>query len=85
MADNLSIRFADGASGARVSGLLQELRAVAAEELLPEVSDKAVDGLKFNACLPPSLARRVLQMRMTDFPAARRVLEEPVVVVMNEA
>ena len=57
---------------------IRELRTVDPETLVPEVSTQALDGLKFTACLPQDLAKRVLQMRMSDVPAERKVLEEPV-------
>ncbi|MEV7010534.1 hypothetical protein [Streptosporangium sp. NPDC051022] len=43
----------------------------------PEVDDKAVNGLKFNATLPRDLAVETLATRLADFSAAASVLAEP--------
>jgi ATP-dependent helicase Lhr and Lhr-like helicase len=76
--NNLAIKLGSGVLDSGLEGLLRELRDVPAETLLPQVSDDAVDGLKFTACLPKELARQVLQMRMMDVPAVERVQAEPV-------
>jgi len=65
----------DSATG--VSTIVGDLRRTPAEEFIPDVSPKTLEGLKFNACLPDALARRVLQARMSDVRAIRHVLEEP--------
>jgi ATP-dependent Lhr-like helicase len=76
--NNLSITVASGVGSTRLEGLLHELREVPPETMLPQVSDDALDGLKFTACLPKDQARSVLQMRMMDVPSVRRVQLEPV-------
>jgi ATP-dependent helicase Lhr and Lhr-like helicase len=76
--NNLSIRLGDKRSTVDIEAAVRALRDVSAETLWPEVSAKALEGLKFSACLPPDLATRVLQTRMTDFPGIRKVLSEPV-------
>jgi ATP-dependent Lhr-like helicase len=65
-------------SSVELEAAIRKLRQVSPETLLPEVSFKALEGLKFTACLPEELARRVLQVRMTDVPAVGKVLAEPV-------
>lgn len=45
---------------------------------LPDVNDKALDGLKFSAALPYRLAVAALAARLADLPAAEAVLDEPV-------
>ncbi|MFE0590674.1 DEAD/DEAH box helicase [Micromonospora echinospora] len=45
---------------------------------LPDVDEKALDGLKFSAALPPRLAVATLAARLADLPGARAVLAEPV-------
>jgi ATP-dependent Lhr-like helicase len=77
-ANNLAVRFTGDVPDVEVHSAIHRLRAIEPETLLPEVSQKAIEGLKFNACLPPALATRVLQMRMTDIAATRNVLKEPV-------
>jgi ATP-dependent Lhr-like helicase len=44
---------------------------------LPEVSKKALDGLKFSAALPERLATATLAARLADLAGAERVLSEP--------
>ncbi len=57
----------------------RDLVADAAERLcLPEVSDKALDGLKFSAALPRRLAMATLAARLADLDGAAAVLAEPV-------
>ncbi|MEH1014263.1 DEAD/DEAH box helicase [Micromonospora sp. CPCC 206060] len=52
--------------------------AHAAEQLcLPEISDKALAGLKFSAALPEHLARATLAARLADVDSAALVLAEP--------
>jgi ATP-dependent Lhr-like helicase len=79
--NNLAIKIAGEPSDSAIVNTIHAIRALDAETLVPEVTTKAVEGLKFNACLPPELARRVLQRRMADGDAVRRVLAEPAQLV----
>lgn len=54
------------------------------DELWTPVDDRAVDGLKFNQCLPPDVAERMLSRRMTDREAIRAVLGQDVSRVTRE-
>ncbi|WP_431868962.1 DEAD/DEAH box helicase [Nocardiopsis eucommiae] len=45
--------------------------------VLPEVSIRALDGLKFNAALPEHLARRTLSARLADVEGASALLRAP--------
>jgi ATP-dependent Lhr-like helicase len=74
--NNLAIRFPDAPSGADLSAAIRAVREMPPDALLPEVSQKAIEGLKFNACLPPALATRVLHARMADWEAVHAVLGE---------
>lgn len=60
----------------------QEWRSVATEGAaplcLPEVSERAVRGLKFAEALPPRLAQATLAARLADEDGARKVLGESV-------
>jgi ATP-dependent Lhr-like helicase len=50
----------------------------AAEGLcLPEPDSRALEGLKFNAALPPQLAERTLAARLADFDGAGALLNQP--------
>jgi ATP-dependent helicase Lhr and Lhr-like helicase len=44
----------------------------------PAVDEAAIDGLKFSECLPIELATEMLERRLQDVDATRRVLEEHV-------
>jgi ATP-dependent Lhr-like helicase len=58
--------------------------ADAAQRLcLPEVSEKALAGLKFNSALPKRLAVATLAARLADLPNAAMVLGEPTRFVVS--
>jgi ATP-dependent Lhr-like helicase len=75
--NNLAIKIAGERSDSAIVNAIHAIRALDAETFVPEVTQKALEGLKFSACLPPELASRVLQRRMADSDAVRRVLAEP--------
>jgi hypothetical protein len=79
--NNLAIKIAREPSDSAILSAIHTIRALDAETLVPEVTTKALEGLKFSACLPPELATRVLQRRMADSDAVRRVLSQPVQLV----
>ncbi|MFR9779028.1 DEAD/DEAH box helicase [Micromonospora sp. MS34] len=55
----------------------RELTADAEQRVcLPDVSEKAMDGLKFSAALPPRLATATLAARLAGTGGAARVLQE---------
>ena len=57
----------------------KEATADAAGHLsLPDISQKALAGLKFNSALPERLATATLAARLADLPDAHAVLQEPV-------
>jgi ATP-dependent Lhr-like helicase len=56
----------------------EALRDLAGKDALwTPVDDRAIDGLKFNQCLPREVAERMLSRRMTDREAIRVVLGQP--------
>lgn len=75
--NNLALKISHPSSAA-VLKLIDTLRQREAETMVPDVTPKALDGLKFSACLPAELATRVLQSRMADRQAVRCVPAEPV-------
>ena len=76
--NNLSIKLAPECSLSEVEQALLTLRRSNPESFATPVNDKALDGLKFSACLPEWLARRILSQRMTDVAAIESVLAERV-------
>jgi hypothetical protein len=63
--DNLSISFAEGGPS-DVSNGISRVRSGEWPLQPAPVTDEALEGLKFAACLPDSLARLVLERRATD-------------------
>ena len=80
--NNLALKIGSEPSDSAIVNAIHAIRALDAETFVPEVTAKALEGLKFSACLPPELASRVLQRRMADGDAVRRVLAEPVRLVV---
>lgn len=82
--NNLSIKVGGSDSSAEIHAAIENVCRSAPETMVPEVSTKAIDGLKFSECLPADLAERVLQERMRDSNAIRRIQAEPRVVTHGE-
>ncbi len=61
------------------------LRSLPAEELLPEVNEEALQGLKFSDCLPPELGIRMLQARMSDPAGVQQCLQKEIQVMTPDA
>jgi ATP-dependent Lhr-like helicase len=80
--NNLSIRVSN-TSGAGLLRIIEKLRQLSPDTIVPEVTPKALEGLKFSECLPAELASRVLQTRMMDDKAVRAVLAEAVKVIAS--
>lgn len=76
-ADNFSIAFDSSVSGRDLLSLTTVPRA----SLRSPLNDRALAGLKFSACLPESIARKELSLRLTDSESIDRVLDQPVTVV----
>ena len=81
--NNLAIKIAGESSDSAIADAIHAVRALDQETLKPDVTPKALDGLKFSACLPPELATKVLQSRMIDRNAVQRILAEPAKLVSS--
>lgn len=46
-------------------------------ELLPDVDERAIQGLKFSECLPENMAVMMLQLRLQDLTGIRKSLKQP--------
>lgn len=78
--DNFSVTLAaDGVSQAAMA--IDRLKSGATPIVLPAVTDEALAGLKFSACLPDHLARLVLQRRAQDAEAVGWVLKQRVTTI----
>ncbi len=76
--DSFTLRFAQGVSLTDVEQAILGLRSQGADELLPAVDERAIDGLKFADCLPAPLALHVLQVRMRDDSGSTYVVDQPI-------
>ena len=73
-AENLSITFQTEELPSRVAELVEAVRRRDAGSLRTRISDKAIEGLKFSACLPAATAVTLLAERAHDERALRAVL-----------
>ncbi|GAA0398732.1 DEAD/DEAH box helicase [Micromonospora gifhornensis] len=78
--DDHSIRLRDNVTSAEWR---QKTADASVRLCLPEVSEKALDGLKFSAALPKQLAAATLSARLADPKAAVSVLSESVRFVVT--
>ncbi|MCE9553886.1 MAG: DEAD/DEAH box helicase [Planctomycetes bacterium] len=72
--DSFVIRFGQRLSHSDVERAIAEVRSKDPAELLPEVDEEAIDGLKFAECLPAELTLHVLQQRLCDRAAVEHVV-----------
>jgi ATP-dependent Lhr-like helicase len=72
--NNLALAF-DGRVSAE--SLTQKLAAHAEDSYRPEFSEDAIDGLKFQQCLPAQSIREVLERRLCDKEAIAETLRTP--------
>jgi ATP-dependent helicase Lhr and Lhr-like helicase len=57
---------------------LEVLRELASVAFRSPVDDRAIEGLKFNECLPEEVAREALGRRLTDTAGVKCLLGQPV-------
>lgn len=55
-----------------------EVQSQNVTDLLPDIDDIALDGLKFSECLPREMAVQMLQLRLRDTEGLKKILAEPV-------
>jgi ATP-dependent Lhr-like helicase len=72
--DNYALTFESTTRFAELRNALGELRNKNVEEMRPNVDDRAMEGLKFSACLPVATARTMLESRLRDSEAVRETL-----------
>ena len=73
-ADNFAIRIEDASMVVRWDSIMESLRAIPHEDILTPVDPKAITQLKFSDCLPPELASKELESRVTDRAAIVEIL-----------
>ncbi|HUY32650.1 MAG TPA: DEAD/DEAH box helicase [Pirellulales bacterium] len=75
--DSFTLRFASHLVLADIERGIEAVRTIPADQLLPHVDEAALDGLKFNECLPKDLGLHVLQVRTLDRAALELVQRQP--------
>ncbi len=81
---NLAITLDSSATASEIERRLEAVDPAQAAAGVP-VSDEALEGLKFHACLPRALAVRTLTARFADPEAVEACLTEPIRSVWGES
>ena len=68
-----------------VYNAIEGLRDIDWSEVLPEINEDAVTGLKFNACLADRWATQVLQDRLKDSSVAKQVVNQEIRLIGNSS
>jgi ATP-dependent Lhr-like helicase len=76
--DNLAIPIRDGTDGQKLEEAIRHLGDDDPGQMAAPVNTNAIHELKFSTCVPLTIATRMLAERLTDRPAIRAVLAEPV-------
>jgi ATP-dependent Lhr-like helicase len=76
--DSFTVTFASHISRQTIEKALQAVRASDVSRMRAAVDERAMEGLKFSACLPHELALDMLQSRLSDAPSIAQVLPWPV-------
>jgi ATP-dependent Lhr-like helicase len=76
--DSFVLEFASDHKMQDVENAINELRERVPAEMLPDVDEAAIDGLKFSECLPLELALEMLSRRLQDTAATSHVFHESV-------
>lgn len=71
--DSFSLTFESSVQLTDIQRALNELRQKPVGNLRPSVDDQAIEGLKFSECLPLTLAREMLEVRLLDSEAIHSV------------
>ena len=80
--DNFCIQVGAGAHLGAVARAIESLRGVDPRQIVPSVSEDALQGLKFSVCLPPHVASEVVREHFADGPGVAQVIERrPRVVI----
>lgn len=79
--DNFEIPVDAECKPSDLEAAVEAVRKADPSRMMSPVDDRAIDDLKFSVCLPRDLAVRELEVRLTDAPAIRAVLAEPVTFV----
>ncbi len=81
--DSFTLTFESAVKLQDVEHAIGAIRQHDVAEMRPAVDEAAIDGLKFSECLPIDLATEMLERRLQEPEATRRVLEEHVRFVVQ--
>jgi ATP-dependent Lhr-like helicase len=76
--DSFTLTFESAVKLQDVERAIGAIRQHDVANMRPAVDEAAIDGLKFSECLPIELATEMLERRLQDPDATRRILEEHV-------
>lgn len=76
--DSFTLTFGSAVKLQDVERAIGEIRHRNVTDMRPTVDEAAIDGLKFSECLPVELAVEMLERRLQDPDATRRILEQRV-------
>ena len=74
--DSFTLTFESAVKLHEVERAIGAIRQQDVDGMRPAIDEAAIDGLKFSECLPIELATEMLERRLQDPDAIRRVLEE---------
>ena len=80
--DNFAVRFDSGPTLEVVGRQIEGLRVADLRQIVPEVAEAALEGLKFSECLPPEIATEVVRVRLSDEQGVAGVLARTTRVVV---
>ena len=80
--DDFRITIPDAASVSLAESAIERLKDRRLEELLPEVDDETIKGLKFADILPREMSLKVLQGKLVDPSAVEQILNQPMPIVV---
>ena len=75
--DGFSVSAEDLVSPSTLSEAVEDIRKLDATDLVVDVADDMLEGLKFTSCLPEEVAKNILRARLADRSALASVLAEP--------
>jgi ATP-dependent Lhr-like helicase len=76
--DALALHFDIGINADEILAAVSKIRSLPSENFVPQIDDRAIQGLKFSDCLPPMISNLVLSTRFADPKSVIDCLYEPV-------
>ena len=76
--DGFSVSVEDPVSPTTLSKAVEDIRQHNAKDLVVDVANDMLEGLKFTSCLPEQVAKGILRARLADQSALASAIAEPV-------